>query len=119
MDSALRASPLRGALRASVGRCAASDELTRAIPGPRPAGALRASKTAVLPFCRCAVRYTGRTDKRKPRFRGFALHWWRWRESSICLQALYLSHSDRSRANCYTHIYTQAGCAGRSAEMYS
>ena len=54
MDSALRASPLRGALRASVGRSAASDELTRAIHGPRPAGALRASKTAVLPFCRYA-----------------------------------------------------------------
>jgi len=32
---------------------------------------------------------------------------------------LYLSHFGRTRAGSYTHIYTQAGCAGRSAEMYS
>jgi len=29
-----------------------STDLTRAFPGARPAGALRASKTAILPFCR-------------------------------------------------------------------
>ncbi len=56
MDSSLRSSPCgrTRCARASVGRYAASDELTRAIHGPRPAGALRASKTAILPFCRYA-----------------------------------------------------------------
>jgi len=33
--------------------------------------------------------------------------------------ALYLSYFGRTRAGSYTHTYTQAGCAGRSAEVYS
>ena len=32
------------------------EDLTRTIPGARPAGSLRLSKRAILPFCRTRVR---------------------------------------------------------------
>jgi hypothetical protein len=54
-EGLLRAScppPLRGRRRcAPAFKFAPGEFVTRAIPGARPAGALRASKSAILPIC--------------------------------------------------------------------